>query len=447
MKSTGMGKELAALLLAAATVGGVIEARAAGAELQVTAQAAVVMDARTGALLWSRNPDEPRPPASTTKILTAVLALESGRLEQTFRVSAQAQAQVPSKLYLRAGQSAKLRDLVYALMLKSANDAAVVVAEGLSGSVERFAKRMTERARSMGARVSQFRNPSGLPDDEHLSTARDLGMILRHAIHVPGFTQVASVTSQRIPISVGGKPQQKWMVLRTKNRLLQGYSVPVIGKTGYTRAAGRCFAGYAQKDGRSLIVVVLGSADLWEDTRQLFDWGFDQQHEAPLPVPVQVAARPVERVAFLPAKESSPAPRKPAAKAEEPARQAKPMPAPVEVPPVVAVALPAGLVPPARVAKVPEAPLEPSAPAKEERDRQAAGASNRARSVATASAARAEEKKKEEGYARVTLAMGNGSSRSSGQTYYGEYKSRSGMVRRGCSGSGCESAGTAGGRR
>ena len=302
-----MRTNLAAVMIAASTLGLAVGASAAVGDPSVTAQAAVVMDARTGALLWSLNPDEPRPPASTTKILTTVLALESGRLEDTVVVSANAQAQVPSKLYLRAGQSAKLRDLLYALMLKSANDAAVVVAEGVSGSVEQFARRMTERARSLGARGSQFRNPSGLPDDEHVTTARDLGLILRHAVHVPGFVQVASVTKQRIPITVGAR--QQWMVVHTKNRLLQGYTVPVIGKTGYTRAAGRCYAGYAEKDGRSLIVVVLGSSDLWGDTRTLFDWGFDQSHETPLPVPVQMAARPVERVAWLPERESSPAPK------------------------------------------------------------------------------------------------------------------------------------------
>jgi serine-type D-Ala-D-Ala carboxypeptidase (penicillin-binding protein 5/6) len=462
-----MRTNLAAVLIAASTLGLAVGASAAVGDPSVTAQAAVVMDARTGALLWSLNPDEPRPPASTTKILTTVLALESGRLEDTVAVSANAQAQVPSKLYLRAGQSAKLRDLLYALMLKSANDAAVVVAEGVSGSVEQFARRMTERARSLGARGSRFRNPSGLPDDEHVTTARDLGLILRHAVHVPGFVQVASVTKQRIPITVGAR--QQWMVVRTKNRLLQGYTVPVIGKTGYTRAAGRCYAGYAEKDGRSLIVVVLGSSDLWGDARALFDWGFDQSHETPLPVPVQVAARPVERVAWLPERESSPAPKhaelpvEPAVRVE--ARVA-PHSAPVAASAIDKVSLPeAAPQPPTRATRLPAAPLLPARVAsiseerpafplpREDRPSESAASPSSGRSqpataaarqrssspVRTASKPAARDKRaKKEGRGRVNLAMGNGSSTSSGRTYYGEYRSRTGTVRRGCSGSGCD---------
>lgn len=439
-------------LLAATTLGLAAEAAAKSREPNVTAAAAVVMDARTGELVWSRNPDEQRAPASTTKILTTVLALESGRLEETVRVSTQAQAQVPSKLYLRAGQTAKLRDLLYALMLKSANDAAVVVAEGVSGSVDEFAKRMTERARSVGARGSQFRNPSGLPNDAHLSTARDLGLILRHAVHVPGFVQVASVTSQRIPISNGTK--QQWMALRTKNRLLQGYTVPVIGKTGYTRAAGRCFAGYAEKDGRPLIVVVLGSRDLWGDTRRLFDWGFAQPQTAPLPIPVQMAGRPVDKVAWLPPKESSPAPAKAAAPESAPAEKAVPEVA-GERPSVVKVGLPD----PARPARVrgaaPEPRPAPDRPSRDRRSENLAGPAEPARAAAAPASPPAAQRElppqvgtqeKEPAPGRVILAMGKGSSTVSGRTYYDEFRSRGGMVRRGCTGSGCERKGGSGGR-
>ena len=109
---------------------------------RVTAAAAVVMDAKTGELLWSKNPDQKRAPASTTKILTTVLGLEAGRMNDYFRVSKRAQRQQPSKLYLTSGQKVQLRELLYSLMLKSANDGAVVVAEGVDGSVEKFAKRM-----------------------------------------------------------------------------------------------------------------------------------------------------------------------------------------------------------------------------------------------------------------------------------------------------------------
>src|SRR6185436_542978 len=167
-------------------------AAAAPSPPTLSARAALVMDAETGVVLWERNGDLPLPPASTTKILTTVLALESGRLDDSFAVSPYAQSQAPSKLDLRAGQRVRLMDLVYALMLKSANDAAVVVAEGLGGSVDGFAHVMNKRARELGATQSNFRNPNGLPNEEHVTSAHDLAHILRHALSVPGFRGVAS---------------------------------------------------------------------------------------------------------------------------------------------------------------------------------------------------------------------------------------------------------------
>lgn len=415
-----MGRRVVSLLLGVTALGAATGALAARPdEPKVTAQAAVVMDARTGELLWSRNPDQQRAPASTTKILTTVLALESGRLDEVVRVSSQAQAQVPSKLYLRAGQTAKLRDLLYALMLKSANDAAVVVAEGVSGSVPKFAERMNEWARAAGARSSNFRNPSGLPDAAHVSTARDLGLILRRAVHVPGFLQVAGTTGQRIPITTGKK--QQWMVLKTKNRLLQGYSVPVIGKTGFTRAAGRCFAGYAERNGRSLIVVVLGAADMWGDTRKLFDWAFKQEdRDVPLPVQVQVAARAPGSV--LPSwRSESPRPR-PAGQQRREVSPPEPAAGVVQVAlsPSEPAAKPAPVIAPvARPAVSPERPRAAKPPAKEPAP------------VAKPRPATRENP------GRVTLAMGTGSSTRNGTTYYDEYPSQRGMIRRGCTGSGC----------
>ncbi len=250
----------------------------------------MVMDARTGELLWSRNPDDHRAPASTTKILTTMLALESGRLDERFRVSSRAQAQAPSKLYLRAGQKLSLDDLTYALMLKSANDAAVVVAEGLGGSVEKFAGSMNERARRAGARSSNFRNPHGLPDRRHLSTARDLGLILRAALATPGFREVAGTTSRSLALESQGRIRK--VGVQTKNRLLRGWRIRVIGKTGYTRAAGRCFAGAARlPDGREVIVVVLGAPDMWGDIRALVAWALDAKSDAvPAETRLQVAS-------------------------------------------------------------------------------------------------------------------------------------------------------------
>ena len=202
----------------------------------ITARSAVILDGTTGAIIWQRDADRQMPPASTTKIMTTLLALESKRLDRSFRVSALAASQAPSKLGLRAGQSVGLDDLTYALMLKSANDAAVVVAEGLAGSVPEFAALMNARAREIGATNTQFHNPNGLPDPEHLTTTHDMALILRYALTVPGFREVAGTSGKVIQVE---DSKIHPIALHSKNRLLDGYFVPVLGKTGYTRAAGQ----------------------------------------------------------------------------------------------------------------------------------------------------------------------------------------------------------------
>ena len=138
----------------------------------VTAKAAILVDRQTGAILWQHNPDLPLPPASTTKVATSTLALKSGRLNEPFYVSSRAASEPPSKVQLRSGWSVRLRDLVYAVMLNSANDASVVIAEGMSGSVESFAADMTRHARAVGATNTNFVNPNGLPAEAHYSTAQ-----------------------------------------------------------------------------------------------------------------------------------------------------------------------------------------------------------------------------------------------------------------------------------
>ena len=255
-----------------AVLAGAVAAAAAELPAQnITGRAAVVLDGRTGRILWERDADRALPPASTTKIMTTLLALESGRLDRSYEVSPYAAAQAPSKLGLRAGQRMQLEDLAYALMLKSANDAAVVVAEGLAGSVPEFSAVMNQRAREIGATNTQFHNPNGLPDDEHLTSAHDMALILRYALTVPGFREVAGANAKTVQIE---DAKIRPVTLHSKNRLLNGYFVPVLGKTGYTRAAGRCFAGAAELNGRQVITVVFGASDMWGDTRKLMEYGF-----------------------------------------------------------------------------------------------------------------------------------------------------------------------------
>ncbi len=237
-----------------------------------TARAAIVMNAASGEVLWEKNADQPLPPASTTKVVTAILALESGRLDESFPVSDFAARTAPSKIGLVPGQRMALRNLLYAVLLNSANDAATVVAEGLGGSQAGFAARMTERARELGARTAHFHNAHGLTAKGHVASARDLAVVFRHALRLRGFRDILETRAIEVPIE--GRTIRR-VGLRSHNRLLRGYRYPVIGKTGYTRAARRCFVGAANDDRHEIVVALLGATDLWGDTRRLIEYGLD----------------------------------------------------------------------------------------------------------------------------------------------------------------------------
>ena len=265
---------------------GVSPARAAAphARSVITAKSAILVDDQSGEVLWQHNPDLPLPPASTTKIVTAMLALQSGRLEESLSVTAEAAQAPPSKISLRAGWKMRLRDLVYAVLLNSANDAAVVIAEGLSGSVRNFAERMNAQARAMGATNTHFVNPNGLPADNHYSTARDLATMFSYGMRNPLFEHVVNTKTTAVSPSFG---THRMIKLHNHNRLLGNYRIHVVGKTGWTIAAKKCFVGAADADGRQLIVAVMGSRDLWGDLKRLLEYGFDGGTR-PLPEAVEL---------------------------------------------------------------------------------------------------------------------------------------------------------------
>lgn len=237
----------------------------------VTAKAAILIDNQTGEILWQRNPDLPLPPASTTKVVTAMLALQSGRLDDSLTVTPEAAQAPPSKISLRPGWRMRLRDLVYAVLLNSANDASVVIAEGLSGSVGDFADRMNAEALLLGATNTHFVNPNGLPAANHYSTARDLATMFSHALRNPLFERVVNTKTTTVVPTFGSR---RLITLRTHNRLLGNYHIHVVGKTGWTIAAKKCFVGAATADGRELTVAVMGSNDLWGDLKRLLEFGF-----------------------------------------------------------------------------------------------------------------------------------------------------------------------------
>ncbi len=254
------------------------------AEPSVTARAAIIVDAASGETLWERNADASLPPASTTKILTAILAIESGRLDDWVTTSPDAAAVSPSKIGLRAGDRMALGDLLYAVLLNSANDAASVVAEGLAGSENEFAIHMNAKARAIGAQGSHFVNPHGLTAAGHVSTARDLAKIFRYGLKLSQFREILETPRIKVPVK---SSRMTTVSLHSHNRLLTGWEHRVIGKTGFTRPAGRCFVGAATENGREVIIALLGSTDLWGDARRLFSHAFGEPGERPV---VQMAS-------------------------------------------------------------------------------------------------------------------------------------------------------------
>lgn len=248
----------------------------------LTARAAVLMDAATGKILYQKEADLRLPPASTTKVATALLALESGRsLSQKLTVSKEATRVPASKLYLRPGQSLSIEELLYGIMLASANDASIVLAEGIAGSVENFTEQMTKKAHQIGATNTHFTNPHGLTAPDHYSTARDLATIFRYAMKNPLFREIVQTKFSSVSTTavVRKKVVPRRISVRNHNRLLWGYDGALGGKTGYTLAAQKCFVGAVQRNGATLIIAILGARDQWGDTKRLLEYGFDHYED------------------------------------------------------------------------------------------------------------------------------------------------------------------------
>lgn len=244
----------------------------------LTAKAAIVMEASTGKVLYSKNASERRYPASTTKIVTLLTALEYGKLTDKITASPHAVATEGSSLWLSAGEQLSLNDMLYGIMLVSGNDATVAVAEHIAGSVEGFAKLMTEKAHAIGAVNSNFVNTSGLPDENHYTTAYDLAKITAYGYKNPLFTQIVSTKHKVIPWP--GKDHDR--DLYNENRMLWLYDGANGVKTGYTDAAGRCLVSAANRNGVQIVAVVLDSEHMWDDSIKLLDYGFVQLKQVPM---------------------------------------------------------------------------------------------------------------------------------------------------------------------
>lgn len=234
------------------------------------AHGAVLLDWTTGEVLWAHNAHKKLHPASTTKVLTGLIALERGDLNAKVKISRRAAHTVGSSMYLKEGEVYSLHDLVHGLLLRSGNDAAVAIAEAIAGSVEEFALLMNERAQRLGARNSHFTNPHGLTDDQHLSTAYDLALITRAALRNPLFAQIVATRAKELTY----EELDRQVVLYNTNKLLTWLPGADGVKTGTTGAAGACLISSATRDEQKLIAVVLNASNRWRESAELLEWGF-----------------------------------------------------------------------------------------------------------------------------------------------------------------------------
>jgi len=237
----------------------------------ISAHSVILMDAETGDILYDREGQTQRPPASTTKILTAIVALEMADIEEISTVSEKTDCVGESSLNLNQGNQIKLGELIEGALVKSGNDACAAIAEQTAGSVDEFARLMNQKAVSLGAYRSNFTNPHGLPDQNHYSTAYDLAVIARYAMKNPVFSKIVS---QKVSTITYEKPQKSQIVKNT-NKLLWNYPYADGIKTGTTNAAGKCLIASASNNGRRLIAVILNGPDRFGDAQRLFEWGFN----------------------------------------------------------------------------------------------------------------------------------------------------------------------------
>lgn len=234
----------------------------------VTARAAVLLDANSGQVLFEKNAGQRMPPASTTKIMTALLALEGGNLQSPVTVSPWAAAVGEASLDLRAGEKLTLEELIFGALLESGNDACVAIAEHIAGTEKHFVTLMNQKALMLGAMDTSFKNTNGLPAPGHYTTARDLAVITRHALGNPLFKEIVS-TRQK---TIGGNRERH---LNNTNRLLWSYSWADGVKTGTTNEAGQCLVASGTIDGRQVISVVLNSENRWRDSTLLLNHGHE----------------------------------------------------------------------------------------------------------------------------------------------------------------------------
>ncbi len=294
------------------------------AALDVSAQAALLWECSRGDVVWEKNGDVRLPMASTTKIMTALVALECGDFDRLYPMPPEVCGVEGSSVYLRAGEYLSLEELLYAVLLQSANDAAAAVAVLVGGDIPTFAEMMNDKAAQLGLSDTHFTNPHGLDDENHYTTARDLARIAAYALENDTFRQIVSTRKTTIPqgrvpknppsggvdekvpvenhgvaLENGDTPSpndtvsedtnrfttEGTRVLVNHNRLLRLYPDIIGVKTGFTKRSGRCLVSAAEQNGVRLVAVTLNAPDDWQDHRALLDEGFTKYESVTLAQP------------------------------------------------------------------------------------------------------------------------------------------------------------------
>lgn len=241
--------------------------------VDTSAKAYIVIETTTNKIIDGKNINTRLPIASTTKIMTAICAIENtDDLNKEFVVSDEAVGIEGSSIYLKQGEKISMENLLYGLLLNSGNDASVAIAMNVSGSIEKFCNLMNETAKKIGAKNTNFTNPSGLYDENHYSSAYDLAIISSYAMKNELFRQIVSTKSKKISNTDGENERY----LNNHNKLLNMYEGVNGIKTGYTKKCGRCLVSSCHKDGVDLIVVTLNAPDDWNDHKRLLDYGFSK---------------------------------------------------------------------------------------------------------------------------------------------------------------------------
>ncbi len=243
-------------------------ARTVGIEKKISSRSAFIMNADTGETIFAKNPDTPRQPASTIKVLTGLIAMKSLKDHEPVAVSKRAAKMPRSKIYLNSGKKYRADDLINAVLLTSANDASVALAERIAGNEQDFARIMTLRARLWGAEQTVCRTATGLTAKGQQSTVRDLATIFNHAMGDEEFAHRVQTTKAKTSFGT---------TLRNKNRALWQVDGTKGGKTGFTSAARQTYVGKFTREEGSIIVAIMGSETMWPDIKNLVEYGFQKK--------------------------------------------------------------------------------------------------------------------------------------------------------------------------